>query len=494
MCAPLLCWGRDVQPGPTSHIVDGLEATADRLQRKGSFARALAVYRQVLAEEPERVTALSNAGILLAKLGDIQQARELLQRAAALNEDPAILYNLAMAERAAGRFTAALRVLDRVLALRPDDTNGLAGKAQTLEMMGDAAAAHELLAEPLAKGPRTVPLVLAYARASTQIGQAAEARHAVQALFATKQLDAHEKRQLSYALGWAEDALGNYKAAFAAFVAANAMSHKYYDPHGVERQTAGVLGRWSRDVFRRLPRVNQRPIQPILIVGMPRSGTSLVEQILDSHSRISGAGELPDLQQIANAFAAPAAALSSDTLDAPAGRYHETLRRHAREGDWYVCDKMPTNFRHLGLAAALAPNARVIHCMRDARDTGLSCFFHNFRRGNAFADDLRHVGHFYQQYQRLMAHWWRVCPLPILDVSYEALVETPEPTIRSVLAFLELPFEAACLAPEENTRVVATASRQQVRQPIYKTAVGRWRHYAPYLQPLEQALSGQPAP
>ena len=167
--------------------------------------------------------------------------------------------------------------------------------------------------------------------------------------------------------------------------------------------------------------------------------------------------------------------------------YLQSLRARAG-GATRVTDKMPYNFEHLGLISMMIAGARVIHCRRDPLDSCLSCYFQNFGRGNFFTFDLRHMGHYYRQYERLMAHWRDVLNLALLDVSYEAHVEDPEGTCREILAFLDLDWDPACLRFYESKRYVKTSSRGQVNKPIYRRSAGRWRNYEKHLGPLKEAL------
>jgi hypothetical protein len=232
---------------------------------------------------------------------------------------------------------------------------------------------------------------------------------------------------------------------------------------------------------------------------MPRSGTSLVEQILSTHPGVYGAGELTAIDQFArhlgdatgDAYPQSALHLDQATIDAAARQYLAALQDLAPSAI-RVTDKMPGNFLHLGLIQLLFPGARVIHCRRDPLDTCLSCYFQQFNQGQTFSYDLSDLGHHYRQYQRLMRHWQSVISLPMLDVHYEDLVADQEAMSRKMLEFCGLDWTDECMRFYESKRYVATASYDQVRQPIYHKSVGRWRHYERYLGPLKTALGDLP--
>ena len=235
---------------------------------------------------------------------------------------------------------------------------------------------------------------------------------------------------------------------------------------------------------------------PVFIIGMPRSGTSLVEQILSCHPQVHAAGELRNLMHLGNdlglGFQKPGPEVCDSSLDrarltAASVSYLQSLRALAGDAT-RVTDKMPYNFERLGLIALLFPKARVIHCHRHPLDSCLSCYFLNFYRGNFQTCDLRHMGLYYRQYQRLMEHWRDVLDLAMLEVSYEAHVEDPEKTCREILAFLDLDWDPACLQFHKSERYVRTASRDQVNKPIYRTSVGRWKNYETHIGPLKEAL------
>ncbi|MBE9552388.1 MAG: sulfotransferase, partial [Proteobacteria bacterium] len=222
--------------------------------------------------------------------------------------------------------------------------------------------------------------------------------------------------------------------------------------------------------------------QPVFIVGMPRSGTSLVEQILSSHADIAGGGELAlvgeEVTRLSMFEGYPERRPDGAVLRQFADRYIGHLS-HVGPGKNYVTDKKPANFLHLGLIALAFPNARVIHCRRDRRDVCLSCYFQNFvGPGQAFSYDMENLAHFHDAYLRIMAHWREVLPLRIAEIDYETLVADQEAETRRLLTFLECDWDPACLDFHRNRRPVVTASHTQVRRPIYTGSVGRWRNYA----------------
>jgi hypothetical protein len=238
--------------------------------------------------------------------------------------------------------------------------------------------------------------------------------------------------------------------------------------------------------------------RPIFVVGMPRSGTTLIEQVLASHPDIHGAGELTLLDEALDRVLGPGAArgggasqapsLSADDLAALGRAYVEGVAAIA-PASLRVVDKMPFNFRHAGLIALALPNARIIHCRRDAIDTCLSCYARKFVEGVDFAYDLGELGLYHRGYQRLMDHWRAVLPAErFIEVDYEAVVGGLETEARRMIAFCGLLWDEACLAFHQTRRDIRTASAAQARQPIYRTSLERWRPYEGHLRPLLSVL------
>jgi hypothetical protein len=240
--------------------------------------------------------------------------------------------------------------------------------------------------------------------------------------------------------------------------------------------------------------------EPVFVVGMPRSGTSLCEQIISSHPDAFGAGELIKLREIT--ARAEVMALSRGGPEYPRALAHllpheirelaEIYLRHIRdaagEPKLRIVDKMPANFRNIGLMAVMFPRARIVHCRRDPMDNCLSIYFQNFGKGNGFAYDQVDLGNFYNDYRELMKAWHEVKPLRILDLQYEEVVADPERKACELIEFIGLPWDDRCLKFHEKERAVRTASAWQVRQPIYKRSVARWRRYEKHLQPLADTL------
>jgi Flp pilus assembly protein TadD len=466
---------------------------------------AVGALKRAVALAPGHGPARAALAEVLAGQGDVAEGLDMARRAAALApDDPEVQRRMGRVLGAAARWDEALACYDRALAARPGDPVAAVGKATVLADRGEAEAAHGLL-EPLVAGERPVPrAAVAFAALARRVRREGEALAAVERALAAEGLTEADRRDLCYAAGLLLDAGKDYDAAFARYAEANRLAAVPFDPEAQTREVDRLMAAFDAARMGAAPRATERSDLPVFVVGMPRSGTTLVEQILASHPRAHGAGELhdagrmaaslPGLLKTATPYPECAAELTGEALDTLARWYLGRRRSEAPDAD-RVVDKMPHNFLHLGLIALCLPGARVIHCARDPVDTCLSCHFQNFTSGgHPYTHDLAALGRYYRDYRRLMAHWEGVVGLPIHTVRYEALVDDPEGASRDLVAFLGLDWDPACLRFFASGRLVRTASRDQVRRPVYGSSAGRWRRYAAHLGPLLAALGPELAP
>lgn len=314
-----------------------------------------------------------------------------------------------------------------------------------------------------------------------------------------------------FAMGKACDGAGRYDEAFAHYqqghrARARHLGHRYDAAHN-DDVLHRVRDSLTRGFFRERADWSLEDATPLLVVGMPRSGTSLIEQILASHSKVHGAGELPNLTEIAQRLTGEGdarrvgavrplpdfVALARDEAR-EAGRAYLRVLRDLGGDALRVVDKMPHNFEHLWLVALLFPGATVLHAVRSPLDTCVSCYFQKFTTGHPYTDDLTSLAHHYRHYRALMEHWKAVLPLKIHDVVYERLVTDPDAEIPALVEMCGLDFEPACLSFHDTERAVRTASVTQVRRRAYSTSVGRWEKYREHLGPLIEALEPVLAP
>ena len=433
-------------------------------------------------------------GVLHLEQGLIDDAIAWLERATAAGGDYADLFaDRGLAFQAQGNLDAAEADYRAALQRNPDHVGALRGLTRLARRRKDPAEVIDALM------PRIVGLDNGglLAEAAGLLAAADRSEEAVTLLESRLAgiSEAEGRMEVHFRLGELFDTAGQPDAAMDHFLAANSLKNARFDPLHYKSLVDRLVASFDAESMRRLPTADHGDRRPVFIVGMPRSGTSLVEQVIASHSQAFGAGELSDMGMLALStgrggvdYPESVRRLSRGDVAALAASYQARLDALA-PGAVRVTDKMWQNFEFLGFIALLFPDSRVIHCTRDPLDTGLSCFFqHFFGSGVSFSYDLGNIGAYYRQYCRIMEHWKAVLQVPILDVSYEALVEAPEESIRRLLEFVGLDWQPACLRFFETERVVRTASFEQVRRPIYQTSVGKHQRYQRWLGPLQRAL------
>ena len=441
-------------------------------------------------------------GIALQKAGRLLEAAQVYSRLLQENDRNAEAWHLlGTVEIGRGNFDAAEQMIGRALRLQPDSAifhNNLAYVLGAKSRIGEAEAAYR----------RAIALDPSYAEAHFNLAQSLRVAPgdpliaALEALRGKPGLSREARCLLEFAAGKVYDDLDQPDRAFRHFLAGNRAKGARPNPAYGSDYLGRILEACGRDLLSGRAAARPGGVLPVFIVGMPRSGTSLVEQVLASHPAVFGAGELPYIQRIAEAIgggrlgagAYPAKAYPESLPDLPETVLAGFAAAYRREslamagGAAVVTDKAPLNFRHLGLIALLFPEARILHCRRDALDTCLSCFFQNFARGQEYSFDLAELGRFYQDYRKMMAAWAEVLPIEVLDLHYEDLVADLEGVGRGLLAFCGLDWHPDCGRFFETRRPVLTASRVQVRRPPYASSVGKWRRYERHLGPLLEAL------
>jgi len=497
-------------------------------QRLGQPEQAASRFRRSLATDPDHIPPYINLANSLAQLGRMDEARQVADRALSLQPGPAIanraLGDLGYQVAEYGKSEAFYR---RALATEPADFESRLGLGMTLRRLGrteEALACYEL-AQGLQPGNPSVHLnrgnLLSdvgriddsiesyreairlrpdFARAHQLLAGVCEhisydaELKSMEALYNKPGISAEDRMNLAFGLGKAFEDLEQYDKAFRFFKQGNKL-RRSFTPYSISEDMEffeRLKSTFDVNFIEQRQDLGSEDNSPIFILGMPRSGTSLVEQILASHPRVHGAGELADMYIVCNGsvemFPDRVPQLKAGAWRDLAGDYLQRLRLHDASAA-RITDKMPMNFLYIGMIAIMLPNAKVIHCRRDALDNCLSLFKNLFAStGQQWSYDLDDLGHYYQLYLRLMEHWDRILPGRIYDIQYENLVADSEQQIRKLLNFCEIPFDPVCLSPHESKRVVHTASFAQVRKPIYSRSVQLWRHYEKHLQPLLSKL------
>ena len=490
------------------------------LQERDQWQEAIVCYEAALAHDPRYTSAYFNLGRALLHVNDLVRAEHALRQAAALAPDDAqIRARFARALVELGREQEALAETARSLELDPDsaEIHNDAGVVHSTIGDFDTAREHYRTALALDSGFAKAALNLAKLKRFTADHDEDEDR--IRAAAEHGATDQSTQRDLNLALGKIHDDRGEWDAAFAHYERANrpftdAATKQVDDSLALMDRMRAVF---DADWFGRRPAATEADPTPVFIVGMPRSGTTLVEQCLAAHQAVHGAGELSAILRLASEAAARAGVeadpLRTGVMSIKAASrlsaepsYPECVRvlpaaRVAALGERYldhlrtlapgaarVTDKLPGNYLHLGFIATILPGAKIIHCRRDPLDNAISLYFTDFMVGHEYSNDLRAIGRLICGMRALMTHWEAVLAGRLLTVDYEALVADPEPITRTMVVHVGLEWDDACLRPHEVARTVRTASAWQVRQPVYKRSAGRADRYAQFLGPLREAL------
>jgi len=464
---------------------------------QGKLDETIFCLQKVLQFKPEDADTYHHLGTCCADYGRFDDAVFCYQKALKFKPDFVEAHsNLGNVLIDLGRLDEAIDCYCKVLKIRPNFPAAIAGQAKVLMRKGEFEAAYRLILPVAMSRTKDIETALTYARLASRFQQHREAAAFIENLLASTETKA-EKSSLCFCLGDIYDAMGDYERALRCYTEANTLRHWKFDSKQHKRYISALIKIYNSGQKISMTKADNRSELPVFIVGMPRSGTTLTEQILASHPRVFGAGELPDIEATAHELSlSPNAelpdsdylnSLTCDMLDKFANRYLERLRTFSDEAS-RITNKLPQNFLYLGLIAQLFPNARIIHCVRDARDTALSLYFQNFTGSHSYSFDLKNIGEYYSQYRRIMRHWKEIFQIPMLELRYEELVSDHERVIRDMLAYLGLEWNEKCLRFYESKRAVVTASYQGVREPLHTRAAGRWKNYEKYLKPFFGSL------
>ena len=474
---------------------------------RGELDLAASAYESALAIIPRHAKAVYNLGDVHNTRHSVAEAEDCFRQAAEIDPDfVEAFYYRGLALTKLDRLGDARRAFERTLELQPAHAPALNSLGVVLQQQGHFDEAAAAFRRAIALGPRTADAIynLLSLAATTKGSSGIEAmREILEPL--EGELDAFQpddRAKLLFAMGRAFETLGGYDRAFEAIAAANAIMRTKFpgDVSLAERRMEQIAAVFTPALLSRLHNEGLASERPIFVVGMPRSGTTLVEQIISAHPAVHGAGELPALAKLILTIRGAHGSVYPDWARRMTGvdcrvigqSYLDALPQLA-PGERRLTDKWLTNFEHLGLIRACLPNARVIYCRRDPRDICLSCFSLHFNDdSNAYSYDLTQLGRYWRAQDRLMAHWRAVLPAEfLLEAPYEEVVGDVEAWARRLIAHCGLEWDDACLRYYESDRVVRTASLAQVRQPIYTDSVGRWRRFERHLGPLLDAL-GEP--
>ena len=503
--------------------------------QKGNLGEAEGIYREILSEDPNNVDALRLLALLAARTGALDQAINMLETCTNIAPDYALAWeNLAKLYRQKDDQKSLLKAsicFERATELRPDWAEGWAG-------LGTMQTRTSLHYEGIESYKKSLSLKINQPRVHLSLGHVykttglqeksinsykdainydnnfGEAYWSLANLKTYKfsatelkemefrvlnnELPEREKVHFLFSLGKGYEDMGDYSKSFQFYKEGNDLNRgrTTYDPKAIEAVSTRLINYFSPEIFTKRRSGNPSK-DPIFIIGLPRSGSTLVEQILASHSLVEGTMELPNIMNIARklgnsskdgtGYPEMIENLSDDELSALGELYIEETKFLRTDKQFFI-DKMPNNFSHVGLIKLILPNAKIIDARRNPMDTCFSCYKQLFARGQAFTYDLPEIARYYVNYIKLMEHWEEVLPGFVFKLQHEDLLDNQEVITRELLNFCELEFEASVLEFYKNERPVKTASSEQVREPINKKGLGQWKHYEEFLGDLKYQL------
>ena len=520
---------------PRQRMAFAAEITrAIELDRDGDGQGAEAIYRDVLKKDPDHVEAARLLAGIAAGHKRFRDAEVFLLKVVENAPDYARAWvDIANVQRELNKFDAAIDSAAQAVRLAPEKAESHMLFASAIGMVGRHEEAAKICEDALELSPDKATVLCTMAHHLKTIGRqddavaayrrsiAAKADHAeaywslanlktfrfaedevqaMESLLEDGELPDESRTQIHNALGLEYESRKDYASAFSNFERGNILRRKSesYDPVDIESTYDRIIEMFDEKFFLQNAGVKTSKTTPIFVVGLPRSGSTLIEQILASHSQVEGTHELGDLQQVVQSarrkkrrrerFPETLAGFGADDWLAIGEEYLERTRIFRSDLPFFV-DKNPNNFIFAGILKLAIPNAKIINAKRHPMDSCLGSYKQLFASGQPFSYDLTELGEYYLQYSRLIDHWHTVLPDFVLDVQYEEVVADLEPQVRRILDFCNLPFEEECLRFYETERAVKTASSEQVRQPIYSSSVNLWRNYEPFLETLVHILT-----
>ncbi|MCR4347289.1 MAG: tetratricopeptide repeat protein [Sulfuricaulis sp.] len=478
--------------------IQGWTMLGNILLEQGNYREALAAYQLAQRLSPDDPEILNKTGHLHQYMGNLEEALDCFRQA--LKRNPRLIEAIAHLGNTLAtltRFDEARQCLESSLRDNPGEPRLLGVLANVYEKLGEPEKAHEVLRPLVEARVREPTAAVVFGNISKHVDRRDEAIQYIEELLRDTQISSADRQQMHFVAGKLYETGKKYDEAFEHYKKANEAVKQSYDPASQVRLVDALISTYTAEFMAGAPRASIVSDRPVFIVGMPRSGTTLVEQILASHPQVHGAGELMYLFDLAGELPGMLGTkelhphcmklINQPALDKLAQSYLGRLTTMSADAA-RVTDKLPSNFLLLGLIELLFPQARIIHCRRDPCDTCLSCYFQDFGARYAYSADLTHLGLYYREYHRLMQHWKKTIRLPMLEIRYEEMVDDQEAWSRKLVEFCGPPWDDRCLRFYESGRAVNTASYDQVRRPMYKTSAGRWRRYERHLGPLLAAL------
>lgn len=477
---------------------DAYNGLGNVLSEQEEYKQAVAAYSNAIKINPGHRDAYNGMGNIFNKLEKRERAIELYRKAIEIDPNHTEAYNgLGSALSGMGEMDDAIAAFRKSIEINPGSKDAHFGMGNALTHMGE-------IEDAIASYRRAIEIFPGYAAAYRAISRNKEFTEfdddvrAMELLNADESITEQQEIHLAFGLGKAYEDLGKYAESMEYILNANRLNRASfsYSLSRAQDHFSNIKAVFSAEFFSARKGCGYLDSTPIFILGMPRSGTSLAEQILASHPGVFGAGELSILSDMvrnmepgssSSEYPVCVADLNTIAFEDLGQKYIAKLRQHSADSK-FITDKMPHNFLHIGFIHTILPNAKIICCTRDPMDNCLSIFKNYFTTGHYYSYDLQELGQYYNLYLDLLAHWKNTLPGFIYDLNYEALISDQENQTRKLLEYCNLPWDDACLQFHQTRRKVGTASKAQVRQPIYKDSVKLWKRYEAQLEPLRAAI------
>jgi len=504
------------------------------LHAADSLSEAIAAFEQAIKLQPDYAAAHYNLGVTFQDIGHFDQARESYQKAIHIQpylvqahfklgeifthqirndaayeaflqaykldkKSPKIAIRLAESFHNIGRTEDGISLLKDMLDKYPEMISLMSILGRLLHIAGEIEAAEEIYMKALMQKQYVAEACSGFSQIRKFNNRDSKIINQMEEMLESHELKGSEQIYIRFALGKIYDDCKEYTKAFIHYSAGNAIQHERfgYDREAHKKYIDDIISVFTKEFFDEFSGLGTNEERPIFILGIPRSGTSLVEQIIASHPQVAGAGELNYFRTLSGqlsrmldtelTYPQCCNELDKKIIDEITRHYFELLSRHSKTAR-FVTDKMPHNYLHIGLIHLLFPKASIILCCRDPLDVCLSIFFQYFDNSHKYACDLMDIGHHYLQYARLMAHWRKTLSGKFMECQYEELIINQEARSKELIEFCGLDWDKYCLTFYKAKRDVKTASNWQVRQPIYDSSIRRWKNYENYLEQLKNLL------
>ena len=505
--------------GQLENAINDIENAIHYDQENDSSYLTLA-YLYSKKNDDKKVLELSKAAVLLnnknqealklffktsIKLGDEMLVQSVFDKAEkyyteaidVIGENAVLLYKLVLVLRGKGEVLDSIKMAERVIAADANHVRAKAHIASSYEIVGKLEQGNALIERLIQEYPDHPLVNIVYAQYALRNKNQQQGIESLTQLLKNTQISQFDLVSVKMLLGDLYDSIKEYEPAFSYYKQANDLLDENYDASSYTDYISTLINYYSKDKYPTIPMSNNTSDELIFIVGMPRSGTSLIEQIISSHSNVFGAGELLHVNIMANTLKENENfkhdfpfcldevnvelmdKLAASLISSSRGENNESLR---------IVDKMPHNFHHIGFIHKLLPNAKFINCVRDPRDTCLSIYFKHFVGHHPYANNFKNLSVHYKEYERLMNYWSDELGIPVHTVNYEKLVSDSKHEVETLLAFLNLEWEDSCMEFYKKKRTVATASYNQVNKKLYSSSMGRWKNYEKNITELIEAL------